>query len=122
MSENGIFQLGTFSVRPGEKASGFLSVADGEFQLPVTILNGEEPGKTVLITAGIHAGEYVGIQAAVELADRLKTEKIAGTVVIVKVINREAQPGIPWKQGGNPDGAAGLGNRKGTFSYSRLLY
>ena len=55
MSENGIFQLGTFSVRPGEKASGFLSVADGEFQLPVTILNGEEPGKTVLITAGIHA-------------------------------------------------------------------
>ena len=90
MSENGIFQLGTFSVRPGEKASGFLSVADGEFQLPVTILNGEEPGKTVLITAGIHAEEYVGIQAAVELADRLKTEKIAGTVVIVKVINREA--------------------------------
>ena len=90
MSENGNFQLGTFSVRPGEKASGFLSVADGEFQLPVTILNGEEPGKTVLITAGIHAEEYVGIQAAVELADRLKTEKIAGTVVIVKVINREA--------------------------------
>lgn len=100
MSENGIFQLGTFSVRPGEKASGFLSVADGEFQLPVTILNGEEPGKTVLITAGIHAEEYVGIQAAVELADRLKTEKIAGTVVIVKVINREA-----------------FENRSGSFGY-----
>lgn len=90
MNENGIFQLGSFKVKPGERVSGFLSLADGEFQLPVTILNGEEPGKTVLITAGIHAEEYVGIQAAVELADRLKTEKIAGTVVIVKVINREA--------------------------------
>ena len=90
MNENGIFQLGSFKVKPGERVSGFLSLGDGEFQLPVTILNGEEPGKTVLITAGIHAEEYVGIQAAVELADRLKTEKIAGTVVIVKVINREA--------------------------------
>ena len=90
MNENGIFQLGSFKVKPGERVSGFLSLGDGEFQLPVTILNGEEPGKTVLITAGIHAEEYVGIQAAIELADRLKTEKIAGTVVIVKVINREA--------------------------------
>ena len=90
MNENGIFQLGSFKVKPGERVSGFLSLGEGEFQLPVTILNGEEPGKTVLITAGIHAEEYVGIQAAVELADRLKTEKIAGTVVIVKVINREA--------------------------------
>ena len=90
MNENGIFQLGSFKVKPGERVSGFLSLGDGEFQLPVTILNGEEPGKTVLITAGVHAEEYVGIQAAVELADRLKTEKIAGTVVIVKVINREA--------------------------------
>lgn len=90
MKEKNIFQLGNFSVKPGEKASGFLSVAEGEFQLPVTILNGEEPGRTVLITAGVHAEEYVGIQAAAELGDRLKTEKIAGTVVIAKVINREA--------------------------------
>ena len=90
MKEQEIFQLGSFHVKPGERVSGFLSLAHGEFQLPVTILNGEEPGKTVLITAGIHAEEYVGIQAALELADRLKTEKIAGTVVIVKVINREA--------------------------------
>ena len=78
MNENGIFQLGSFKVKPGERVSGFLSLGDGEFQLPVTILNGEEPGKTVLITAGIHAEEYVGIQAAIELADRLKTEKNSG--------------------------------------------
>ena len=82
MNENGIFQLGSFHVKPGERVSGFLSLADGEFQLPVTILNGEEPGKTVLITAGIHAEEYVGIQAAVGLADRLKTEKNEGKEMI----------------------------------------
>lgn len=88
--KNTAFCLGDFTVEPGTRASGFLSLANGEFSLPVTILNGERPGKTVLITAGIHSGEYVGIQSAIEVSNRLKIEKIAGTVVIVKVINREA--------------------------------
>lgn len=90
IEKNTAFCLGDFTVEPGTRASGFLSLANGEFSLPVTILNGERPGKTVLITAGIHSGEYVGIQSAIELSNRLKIEKIAGTVVIVKVINREA--------------------------------
>lgn len=90
IERNKAFCLGDFTVEPGTRASGFLSLANGEFSLPVTILNGERPGKTVLITAGIHSGEYVGIQSAIELSNRLKIEKIAGTVVIVKVINREA--------------------------------
>ena len=38
-------------------------------------LSGEKPGKTALITAGIHAGEYVGIQSAVELGRDLKLRK-----------------------------------------------
>ena len=50
---------------------------------------GEKPGKTALITAGIHAGEYVGIQSAVELGRDLKIEKMTGTVIIVKVVARE---------------------------------
>lgn len=90
IEKNTAFYLGDFTVEPGTRVSGFLSLANGEFSLPVTILNGERPGKTVLITAGIHSGEYVGIQSAIELSNKLKIEKIAGTVVIVKVINREA--------------------------------
>jgi len=75
---------------PGESCSGLLELAEGKFKLPAAILNGEKPGKTVLIMAGVHAGEYVGIQAAMELAEKLKIKKINGTVVIVKVICREA--------------------------------
>ena len=41
----------------------------------------------MLITAGVHAGEYVGIQAAIELAQKLKIHKVTGTVIIVKVMN-----------------------------------
>ena len=90
MEKNKVFCLGNFQAEPGEKKSGYLFVGNGEFELPVTILNGEKRGKTVLITAGVHAAEYVGIQSAMELAEHLHPEKIAGTVVIVKVVNRQA--------------------------------
>ena len=90
MENKKAFCLGNFIVKPGQKKNGFLTIGEGEFQLPAAILHGEKQGKTVLITAGIHAEEYVGIQAAMELAERLDVRKIAGTVVLVKVVNREA--------------------------------
>ncbi len=84
------FQLCGMTAEPGERINGLLKVGGGEFELPASILCGALPGKTVLIMAGIHAGEYVGIQACVELAEKLKIEKIAGTIVLIKVINRPA--------------------------------
>lgn len=73
----------------GTKKSGFLKLGGGEFSLPYTVICGENPGKTVLITAAVHAGEYVGIQAAVELADKLEPDKINGRVILVKTICRK---------------------------------
>ena len=90
MCQQKVFRLGNLEVLPGEKVSGYLELEDGKFQLPATILHGRKPGKTVLITAGVHAGEYVGIQSAIELAQKLKIEKVEGTVVIVKVADRLA--------------------------------
>ena len=70
----------------------------------------------MLITAGVHAGEYVGIQAAIELAQKLKIEKVTGTVIIIKVLNRPAFEARKGSMGlidgknlnrefpGNPDG------------------
>lgn len=81
--------LGNIRVKPGERVSGFLELSCGEFQLPVTVIRGEKPGKTVLITAGVHAGEYVGIQAAVRLSYRLDITRVHGTVIIVKAVCRE---------------------------------
>ena len=49
----------------------------------------KRPGQTVLITAGVQAGEYVGIQSAIDLARHLQIEKVNGTIIIVKVIRRE---------------------------------
>lgn len=84
------FILNNAEVEPGTIWNGELELSEGQICLPVTILHGKKKGKTVLITAGVHAGEYVGIQAAIELSRKLKIEKVAGTVVLVKVVNRPA--------------------------------
>lgn len=75
---------------PESRFDGFVSLLEGRFELPVTVLRGKAQGKTVLITAGIHAAEYVGIQASIVLARKLKPECICGTVIIVKTVNRVA--------------------------------
>ena len=110
------FCLGGLRAEPGERVSGFMKLGGGEFELPATILHGARSGKIMLIMAGVHAGEYVGIQAAIELADKLKIEKVAGTIVILKVLNRPAFENRNGSMGlsdgknlnrvfpGNPDG------------------
>ena len=84
------FILNNAEVEPGTIWNGELELSEGQICLPATILHGKKKGKTVLITAGVHAGEYVGIQAAIELSRKLKIEKVAGTVILVKVVNRPA--------------------------------
>ena len=84
------FTIGNLTADPGEKLSQDLFLNNGEFKLPATIIHGEQPGKTMLITAGVHSAEYVGIQAAIDLARAMDVKKVAGTVVILKVLNRPA--------------------------------
>ena len=49
MSE--IINIGGLSAAPGQRIHGFVSIGNGEFSLPTTIVRGEKPGKTALITA-----------------------------------------------------------------------
>ena len=110
------FRLKNVTVQPGQKWHGELELANGEIRLPATVLHGHGTGKTMLITAGVHAGEYVGIQAAIELAQKLKIEKVTGTVIIIKAMNRPAFEARKGSMGltdgknlnrefpGNPDG------------------
>lgn len=81
------FCLNNISVEPGKVWTGYLELGQGEFRLPAAVLHGTRPGKTILITAGVHGGEYVGIQAAIELSQKLKIQKVAGTIIIVKALN-----------------------------------
>ena len=83
-----IFRIGQLEARENEKVSGFLKVANSDNEIPVTLINGAKEGKTILICGGIHNAEYVGIQAAMELADSIKPEKVNGNIIIVRLANR----------------------------------
>ena len=73
---------------PGKTVKDHIHVEGTELHVPHVLLCGRQPGPTVLITAGIHNAEYVGIQAAIELSKELDVSALHGSVVIVPLANR----------------------------------
>lgn len=55
--------------------------------IPLTIIHGAKPGKTVLLSAGIHSREYVGVQALIDLAAEINPKQIAGSIRIAHCCN-----------------------------------
>lgn len=72
---------------PGSCERVFLPVEGGGAELPMTILTGGRPGPKVLVSAGVHSAEYVGIQAVNELAAELLPKKLCGTLVLLHLMN-----------------------------------
>ena len=62
----------------------------GGITMPVTTIVGKKPGPAVLITAGIHGAEYVGIETARRLTALLRPYEIAGRVTILPYVNQAA--------------------------------
>ncbi len=73
---------------PGKTVKDHIHVKGTELHVPHVLLCGNQPGPTVLVTAGIHNAEYVGIQAAIELSNELDTDRLCGNVIIVPLANR----------------------------------
>ena len=80
--------IANLTFEAGEKKEGLFEVPGTGFKLPATIISGKKPGKTVLLTAGVHSCEYVGIQVLQEMRRELSPDDIAGTLVIIPVVNR----------------------------------
>ncbi len=84
------FQVGSLTVPSGRKQSGFLIVpkgADGETQIPVTVVNGAERGPSLAVIAGIHGYEYPPILASQRIAAAVDPRKLRGRIIIVHVAN-----------------------------------
>jgi len=74
----------------GTKEHGYAKVLDTGYEFPITVINGAQEGKTLLITAGIHGGEYPCIETGFELAEELDPKKLSGQVIIIQPVNIEA--------------------------------
>ncbi|MDO5337877.1 MAG: M14 family metallopeptidase [Eubacteriales bacterium] len=80
--------VGDLRAERGEKTSGYVQIHGADFGIPVTLICGAQEGKTVLISGGVHNAEYVGIQAAMELADELNPREVIGNIIIIRLMNR----------------------------------
>jgi predicted deacylase len=65
--------------------------ADGSaIELPVVAVRGDKPGKTLLVTAGVHGDEFEGMAAIRQLFKQLTPAGMAGTFIAVPVTNPPA--------------------------------
>ena len=69
------------------------------------IINGKYPGKTLLVTAQIHSGEYPGTPAVIRTAKRLDPDRVHGKVIMIPCVNlsgfyRQTDAYVP-EDGGN---------------------
>lgn len=74
-------------IERGQKLQTYLPVLDTNIEIPLTIINGQNDGPTLLITAGIHGGEYPGIAAAMELSHELDPNVVFGKLIIIHSVN-----------------------------------
>lgn len=81
-----MFSICGYTLNPGEKIQLNLHPVPG-YDMPATLICGANPGKTVLITAGIHAGEYPGVPAVIRLAKALDPAKVSGNLVLIHCVN-----------------------------------
>ncbi|MEU6807293.1 succinylglutamate desuccinylase/aspartoacylase family protein [Streptomyces neyagawaensis] len=84
--------IGTLRAEPGRKTRGVLPADLGTttVEVPLILVNGARPGPRVVITGGVHGGEFIGVDATTRLAGLLEPEEIAGQVIICPVANPAA--------------------------------
>jgi predicted deacylase len=76
----------------GARATGSFTFADdpglAKYEWPYIAISGKRDGGSILITAGIHAAEYTGIEAAIRLGRMVDPNEVRGKIVIVPLLNR----------------------------------
>ena len=83
-----ITRIAGHNLVPGRIIKDHIHVGGTEIHVPHVIISGRKLGPLLLVTAGIHNAEFVGIQAAIELSSEIDPKQLAGTLVIVPVANR----------------------------------
>jgi len=84
------FSVGTAVAAPGQKATGYLKIpagVDAATDIPIVVINGEKRGPVLALVSGAHGTEYTSIIALEKLITLLDPSQIAGTVILVPLVN-----------------------------------
>jgi predicted deacylase len=76
----------------GQRATGTFTFAGDpgleKYEWPYIAIRGAKDGPSIVITAGIHAAEYTGIEAAIRLGRTVDPREVRGTIVLIPLLNR----------------------------------
>ncbi|MEW2396149.1 succinylglutamate desuccinylase/aspartoacylase family protein [Streptomyces sp. NPDC046862] len=87
-----VLSVGSLQARPGTRARGTVrsDLGTRSVDIPLTLVNGTRPGPRVVITAGVHGGEFTPVDAAARLATLLEPDEVRGQVIVCPVANPPA--------------------------------
>jgi hypothetical protein len=88
--EEPVLAVGTARATRGQTATGVLQVpagSDAGLSIPVAVVHGAKPGPVLALVAGAHGTEYASIIALVDLIGAIDAAQVAGSVIIVPLIN-----------------------------------
>ena len=81
-------RLSDFKAGSGVKQTLPLPVTS-PYPVEMTVICGCRPGKTLVVTAGVHGCEYVGIETLNRLKKELEPAALSGRVILLPLINPE---------------------------------
>ena len=83
-----IISVGGATSSPGEKSTGFIDVDDDRYQIPVAVVNGVLPGKTLGLFGGTHGTEFASVEAVTRVICSLDPSVMRGAILATPVLNR----------------------------------
>lgn len=83
-----LMRLSDLKAGSGVKQTLLLPVTS-PFPIEMTVVCGCRPGKTLVVTAGVHGCEYVGIEALNRLKQELDPAALSGRVILLPLVNPE---------------------------------
>lgn len=82
-----------FSVPQGTKQFAYHNVMNNDavrVDMPVGVVNGNNDGPTLIVTGGLFATEYSGVEAASRMYRDFEPDNLSGRVIIIPVITMDA--------------------------------
>ena len=80
-----MFRIASETVEKGTKKQ--CMIGPDEYPMSCTLIAGACEGKTMLLTAQIHSGEYPGTPAAANIANRIDPLQVHGNIIIMPCVN-----------------------------------
>ena len=88
-----VAELAPFDVPPGTKQFAYHNIMDNDavrIDMPIGVVNGSSEGPTLIVTGGLFATEYSGVEAASRMYRDFDPDELSGRLIIIPVVTLDA--------------------------------